>query len=95
MRHANLVDVEINRLMADTIKRIPKVPADLDLNYKAVWSWAGLTAGAAVGGKVGAGCGIVGGPMGAIAGTIPGAIIGGILGFWRGSEVGEKFSAED
>lgn len=95
VRHADLVDLEIKRLMAETQNQIPKVPADLDLNYKVLWRLAGLTAGATLGGKFGAGFGIAGGFLGAITGTVPGAIIGGIIGFLGGSAIGEKVSAEE
>jgi len=94
MRYGDLVELEINLLMAETEEEIPKIPADLDRNYESAGRWAGLTAGAAIGGKVGAGLGIAGGPLGAIAGTIPGLVIGGIIGYFGGSKVGGRFSAE-
>jgi hypothetical protein len=94
MRYGDLVELEINVLMAETEKEIPKIPADLDRNYESAGRWAGFTAGAAIGGKVGAGLGIAGGPLGAIAGTIPGLVIGGIIGYFGGSTVGEHISAE-
>jgi hypothetical protein len=95
MRYGDLVKLEINVLMAETEKEIPKIPADLDRKHASAGRWAGLTAGAAIGGKVGAGLGIAGGPLGAIAGTIPGLAIGGIIGYFGGSTVGEQISAED
>lgn len=60
MRYGDLVELEINVLMAKTEKEIPKIPADLDRNYESAGRWAGLTAGAVIGGKVGAGFGIAG-----------------------------------
>jgi phage tail tape-measure protein len=95
MRYGDLVELEINQLIAETEKEIPTIPADLDRNYERARGWAGLTAGAVIGAKVGAGLGIAGGPLGAIAGTIPGSVIGGIIGYFGGSTLGEKISAED
>jgi hypothetical protein len=95
MRYGDLVDLEINRVMAETEEQIPKIPADLDRNYEMAGGWTGLTAGAALGGKVGAGLGIAAGPLGAIAGTIPGLVIGGIIGYFGGEKVGGKFSKEN
>ena len=55
MEYGDVLESEINLLMAETEKEIPTIPADLDKNYESAGRWAGLTAGAAVGGKVGAG----------------------------------------
>ncbi len=95
MRYGDLVELEINQLVAETEGQIPRVPADLDRDYEGTGKWAGLATGAALGGKFGAGLGIAAGPLGAIAGTIPGLIIGGIIGYFGGANLGGQISAED
>ncbi|MCU1306732.1 MAG: hypothetical protein JWN45_1427 [Acidobacteriaceae bacterium] len=58
MRYADLIEAEINRLMAETENQITKIPADIDRNYEVAGRRTGMVAGAALGGKVGAGIGI-------------------------------------